>query len=483
VCEGEVIEHGALWERGQAVGGGMWAVGVRPGDRVALLSGLSTSAVVAFVGVLTIGACAVPLPTGVDPASLVSMVRDCGARVLFVGSTMRHIVDSMHGVREHLCQGGLVAVDFVTSGFTAMRELEGRCPALSAIDPDAHFNIIYSSGTTGAPRGIVHTHRMRAFQIERMQRLGIGPDARVLLATPLHSNTTLVTLLPTLALGGTALPLPKFDALSFLQSSERQQVTHTMLVPVQYRRLLDEPDFDTFDLRRYQAKLSTGAFMSVALKQELLDRFPGRLLEIYGLTEGGCTTVLDAGANPDKLATVGRPAKGVEVAILDDEGRELPCGKVGEIAGRAVSMMAGYHGRPDLTEAITWHDDRGRAFYRTGDLGWMDEEGFLSLCGRKKDVIISGGLNLYPAEIEHVLLDLDGVADAAVVAAPSERFGETPVAFVVLKKESAVTAEEIADRANAQLGRVQRVSKVVLCDDLPRNALGKVKKDELRRRV
>jgi acyl-CoA synthetase (AMP-forming)/AMP-acid ligase II len=148
-----------------------------------------------------------------------------------------------------------------------------------------------------------------------------------------------------------------------------------------------------------------------------------------------------------------------------------------------MSMMSGYHGREDLTQAITWRDGRGRAFYRTGDLGRFDEDGFLSLCGRKKDVIISGGLNLYPAEIERVILDLDGVADAAVVAAPSERFGETPVAFVVLEREHAFTAEEIAARVNALLGKVQRVSAVVLCDDLPRNALGKVKRDELRGRV
>jgi acyl-CoA synthetase (AMP-forming)/AMP-acid ligase II len=395
---------------------------------------------------------------------------------------MRSVIDSMHGVREHLHERGLVATDFVASGFTAMDELDGAPPAFSAMDPEAPFNIIYSSGTTGAPRGIVHTHRMRAFQIERMQRLGVGPDARMLLATPLHSNTTLVALLPTLALGGTAVLLPKFDALGFLQISERECTTHTMLVPVQYQRLLDEPELDAFDLRRCRAKLVTGAFMSVALKRELLDRFPGRLLEIYGLTEGGCTTVLDAGAYPDKLATVGRPAKGVEVVVLDDRGEELARGEVGEIAGRAVSMMAGYHGRPDLTEAITWRDDRGRAFYRTGDLGWIDEDGFLTLCGRKKDVIISGGLNLYPVEIERVFLDLDEVADAAVVAAPSERFGETPAAFVVLKRGCVVSAEEIANRANAQLGKVQRVSRVVLCDDLPRNALGKVKKDELRGR-
>jgi acyl-CoA synthetase (AMP-forming)/AMP-acid ligase II len=478
-----VIDHGSLWARAQAIGGGLWAMGVRPGDRVALLCGLHPDAVVTFVGALAIGACAVPLPPGVDSTSLVSMVRDSGARVLFVGSSMRSQVDSMHGVRDHLREGGLVATDFVASGFAQMSDLAAKSPALPAIDPDGPFNIIYSSGTTGAPRGIVHSHRMRAFQVARMQRLGIGPDSRVLLATPLHSNTTLVALLPTLALGGTALLLPKFDPQRLLELSERERVTHTMLVPVQYRRVLDEPDFDAFDLHRYQAKLVTGALMGASLKQELLDRFPGRLLEIYGVTEGGCTTVLDAGAHPDKLATVGRPAQGVEVVILDEEGRELPPGEVGEIAGRAVSMMSGYHGREDLTEAITWRDGRGRAFYRTGDLGRLDEDGFLCLCGRKKDVIISGGLNLYPAEIESVLLGLDGVADAAVVAVPSERFGETPVAFVVLHGEGSLTAEEIKERANAQLGRVQRVSEVVLSDDLPRNALGKVRKDELRRRV
>jgi acyl-CoA synthetase (AMP-forming)/AMP-acid ligase II len=292
-----------------------------------------------------------------------------------------------------------------------------------------------------------------------------------------------VTLLPTLARGGAALLQNGFDAAGFLELAERERATHTMLVPVQYRRLLDHPEFDRFDLSAFEARFSTGAPLEPGLKRELLERWPGRLLEIYGLTEGGCTCVLDAGAHPDKLDTVGRPAEGVEIAVLGEDGREVSRGEVGEIAGRSIGMMTGYRGRPDLTEAITWRDPEGRRFVRTGDLGSVDRDGFLHLHGRVKDVIISGGINLYPEDIERALLEHDDVVEAAVVAAPSARWGETPVAFVVLADRATAAAEEIAGFASSRLSRVQRIDRVVPVDELPRNEMGKVLRDELRRRV
>jgi acyl-CoA synthetase (AMP-forming)/AMP-acid ligase II len=301
-----------------------------------------------------------------------------------------------------------------------------------------------------------------------------------LVSTPLYSNTTLVALIPSLAHGGTVVLLRRFDTEGFLALSQRWSATHAMLVPVQYRRLLDDPDFDRFDLSSYRVKFSTSAPLKADLKREILDRWPGRLIEIYGMTEGGGTVILDAGAYPDKLDTVGQPAEGTDIRIIDDDGNELPVGETGEVVGRSVATMSGYYNRPDATEAATWHDAEGNAYVRTGDYGRFDEDGFLHLLDRKKDVIISGGFNIYASDLETVLLRHEAVADAAVIGVPSERWGETPLALVVRKPGADDDPDAIADWVNARVGKTQRLSAVELRDDLPRSTIGKILKRELR---
>jgi acyl-CoA synthetase (AMP-forming)/AMP-acid ligase II len=216
------------------------------------------------------------------------------------------------------------------------------------------------------------------------------------------------------------------------------------------------------------------------LKRELLDRWPGRLVDIYGMTEGGCSFLLDAGRFPDKLHTVGRPAPDNDVRIIDEDGRELPKGATGEIVGRNLYMMSGYYKRPDATEAMYWRDPDGRVFHRTGDVGRFDEDGFLVLLDRRKDVIISGGQNVYAADLEAVLAAHPDVADVAVIGVPSDAWGETPLAFVVGRPGSGLDAPALRDWANARVGKMQRLSAVELRAELPRSPLGKVLKRELR---
>jgi acyl-CoA synthetase (AMP-forming)/AMP-acid ligase II len=213
----------------------------------------------------------------------------------------------------------------------------------------------------------------------------------------------------------------------------------------------------------------------------VLRRWPGGLVEYFGMTEGGGTCVLVAHQFPDKLHTVGRPAEGHELHVLDDDGRALPPGEVGEIVGHSpLTMMLGYHGRPAETAAIEWRDPTGKRFIRTGDLGRFDADGFLTIVGRKKDVIISGGFNIYPVDLEAALVAHGAVAEAAVVGVPSTRWGETPVAFVVLAAGRQATAEALREFANAQLGSTQRIADVAVVPSLPRSPIGKVLKRELR---
>jgi acyl-CoA synthetase (AMP-forming)/AMP-acid ligase II len=253
-----------------------------------------------------------------------------------------------------------------------------------------------------------------------------------------------------------------------------------MLVPVQYKRIMELPEFDQFDLSSMKAKFSTSAPLRADIKHDVLKRFPGGLTEYYGLTEGGGVTVLSAHEHPDKLHTVGQPGPGVELRLIDETGKEVAPGAVGEICGRSGAMMAGYYGRDDLTEATLWRDERGRIFFRSGDMGSFDKDGFLVLSDRKKDMIISGGLNIYANDLELVLLADPDVTDAAVVGVPSEEWGETPLGFVVLRPGARRAAADILADANAKLGKSQRLSNLVIREALPRSDIGKILKRELR---
>ena len=447
---------------------------VAPGDRVALLSYNSTAYAVAFMAVLRAGACLVPLPTMAAPDALARMVEDSGADVLLASDALRPLAE---GVKVET----RIALDFAAPGWERWDDVLAAADAGDPqveIAPESLFNIIYSSGTTGVPKGIVHDHAMRAVQMGRVEENGYGPHTRTLLSTPLYSNTTIVAFLPTLVAGGTVVLMERFDARGWLDLAERERITHTMLVPVQYRRIMDE-EVEAFDLSSLQAKFSTSAPLRAELKREVLARLPGGLIEYYGLTEGGGTTVLRAHEHPDKLHSVGVPAPGVRLAFVDGE-REVAPGQTGEVCGRSPTVMRGYHGRPDLTDAVVWRDAEGRAYFRSGDLGHMDEDGFVVLSDRIKDVIISGGLNIYADDLERVLLAEPDVADAAVIGVPSERWGETPLGLVVLGEGATRTPDEICAAANERLGKAQRLSAVEARDALPRSPIGKILKRELR---
>ncbi len=351
-----------------------------------------------------------------------------------------------------------------------------------ASDPDAAFNIIYSSGTTGTPKGIVQPHRMRSLQIRRYARYGLAPGSVTLVSTPLYSNTTLVVFVPAIAGGGTVVLMAKFDAAAFLRQAERHRVTHAMLVPVQYRRLLDHPEFDATDLTSFRCKFCTSAPFPAALKAEVLRRWPGGLVETYGLTEGGGACMLEAHVHPEKLHTVGRPIEGHELRLIDEHGAEVAPGAAGEVVGRSGGMMIGYHRQPEATAAVTWHDAAGRRYIRSGDIGRFDADGFLVLLDRRRDLVISGGFNVYPSDLEAVLRGHPEVADVAVVGVPSPEWGETPVAFVVRTTGACTTPEALRRWANTRLGKTQRLSALRIVDALPRSAIGKVLKRELRDR-
>jgi acyl-CoA synthetase (AMP-forming)/AMP-acid ligase II len=229
-------------------------------------------------------------------------------------------------------------------------------------------------------------------------------------------------------------------------------------------------------------KFCTSAPFQAALKAEVLARWPGGLIEFYGMTEGGGTFILEAHRHPDKLHTVGRAAEGHDVRLIDDEGREVPIGGVGEVVGHSLTMMTGYHQQPQKTREAEWYAADGKRFIRTGDIGRFDPDGFLTLLDRKKDMIISGGFNIYACDLEAQLREHPAVHEVAVVGVPSTQWGETPVAFVVRRAEEPVAAGALREWLNSRVGKTQRLADLICVEELPRNALGKVLKRELRER-
>ncbi|WP_353229832.1 class I adenylate-forming enzyme family protein [Novosphingobium sp.] len=461
------------------IAAGLQAAGVMPRDPVAIAASNSVTAACAFLGILRAGAAAALLTSTASGETVMAMLADSGARALFLDAAMADKIAHLPfpaGVTR-------VATDDSSAGIALSQWLPppGTAPAQVDIQPEDPFNIIYSSGTTGSPKGIVQSHKMRHEYARRTLAGGYGDDTCVICSTPLYSNTTLVSFFPALAGGGKVVLMARFDARRFLQLSQDQHVTHAMLVPVQYRRIMELPDFDSFDLSAYVMKSCTSAPFPAWLKADVVKRWPGGLIEAYGMTEGGASAILLAHQFPDKLHTVGQPSPGHVMKIIDEDGREVPPGATGEIVGHSPVMMTGYHGQDAKTREVEWFDDEGRRYIRHGDVGRFDEDGFLILMDRSKDLIISGGFNIYPTDLEAQLTCQSAVREAAVIGVPSDAWGETPLAVVVLADADADPAAILA-QANSNLGKTQRISGIEVVDELPRSPIGKVLKRDLRDR-
>ncbi|MEO0997329.1 MAG: AMP-binding protein [Pseudomonadota bacterium] len=461
-----------------AVANALAGLGLRPGDRVAVLMSNGRAMAEALFGIVRGGFVAVPLNVAVSDEAAAGMIADCAAAALIATDDHAHRIDSLPAppVERRLCDrpraGWLHLAAVCTDASTE--------PPAVRVTPESECNIIYSSGTTGLPKGIVHDHRCRAaWACDMSVGLRYHSGARTLCSLGLYSNISWVAMLATILAGGTLYVMPRFDVRGCLRLIESAAITHTAMVPVQLQRLLDHDGFSPARVRSMQSVMCCGSPLAPAQKRQLVAAFGGAFMELYGLTEG-LVTILSPEDIEARLDSVGRPCAGQAIRIIDADDRPCPAGVAGEIVGRGPLLMAGYHNREDADREATWHDEAGRPWLRTGDIGRLDDDGFLYLVDRKKDMIISGGQNVYPADIEAVLRGHEAIADVAVIGVASQRWGETPLAVVVAAGD--VDGEELLGWANGLLGRQQRISGVEFVAELPRNPNGKVLKRTLRER-
>jgi len=455
------------------------ALGIGKGERVATFLPNTLELLELYWGCAKIGAVVVPLSPLLTGTGLAGLIDDAGAVCLVTQQSLLPVVAAILP-RATLEQSRILLIDATLPGWGSYAALAAAAaetaPPAAGVTADDLFNIMYTSGTTGLPKGIMHSHRVRA-----MYALTLGPAWRM---TPesvvLHTgaivfNGAFVTLMPAFHLGATYILHRQFDAAVMLDTIAREKVTHIMVVPAQIAALLDAPEFAAGKLDSLQMILSLGAPLPQARKDQLNRLLPGRFHELYGLTEG-FVTILDKTAAVRKAGSVGCPQLFCAVRIVDETGNDLPVGQAGEIVGRGPLVMQGYWGKPELT-AQTLRD----GWIHSGDIGYLDEEGYLYLVDRKKDMIDSGGVKVYPRDIEEIAAGHPAIADVAVFGVPDEKWGETPVAAVVLKVGAGVTADELRDWINARVAaRYQRVKAAVILPEFPRNAAGKTLKRNMR---
>lgn len=433
-------------------------LGIGPGDVIAIMQPNQVEFVVAMFAAWRLGAAVTPINPGLTSKEATHQISDSRAE-LVVNESGETVVA---GVRS-------LAVSSLEEGQPHVGEVSD--------DPAELALLIYTSGTTGLPKGVMLDHA----NIESMAEMGrqsikVTAADHCLLMLPLfHVNGIVVSILTPLSAGGHVTIRKRFDINTFFGDVEQLRPTYFSAVPTIYAMLNALPG----EVKPDTSSLRYGICGAAPASAELLKSFEARygfpLVEGYGLSEGTCASTINPFDGVRKAGTVGLPFMGQRIAIADPNGRHLPNGEIGEVLVQGPNVMRGYLGKPEETAKTIVN-----GWLHTGDLGRIDEDGYLSIVGRSKEMIIRGGENIYPKEIEDALGDFPGLLEAAVIGAPHETFGEIVIAYVALRSGFTASAAALDEHCAGRLTRYKRPSTINIIDSLPKNAMGKIDKPKLR---
>jgi fatty-acyl-CoA synthase len=470
--EGNDLSYAAFAARIAAVARGLQLVhGVRRGDRVAVLAANHPDYLVLLFACARLGAMLVPLNWRLAVPELAYMVTDATPSVLFAGAAF---ADAMGALAVQFPHIPVLELESGVAGLADCAEGDGRSPHVGWESP---LLIVYTSGTTGRPKGAVLTHAaLQANAVMSHHMHAMTSEDRVLTVLPFfHVGGLNIQTTPALLCGASVSIHARFVPDAALDAITEERPTLTVLVPATIQTLIEHPRFGATDLSCLRA-VATG---STIVPQSLMDAIEARgvpVLQVYGATETGPVSVYTRlGGDRSRAGSTGLPGLLCEARVVNDAGAEVPSGIVGEVAVRGPNVLREYWGNAEAT-ADSLHD----GWYRTGDMGTRDADGYFYIRDRKKNLIVSGGENIYPAEVERVLAAHPAVADSAVVGRPDPRWQEVPIAYVQLHRSATVNARELRAHLSRQIARFKVPRDFIFVDALPRTALGKVQHHLLR---
>lgn len=490
--EGQTITYGELEHRVAQTAGALQALGVGPGDRVAAIQTNTPPVVEALYGAARLGAVLVPLNFRARDEEIRQMLAIARPSVLLAGDRYLDLARGLAtGTERNLRIVSLESAAEDAPSLAALAAEASPGPYHDVADDDGAV-LLFTSGTTAAPKAVILSHGSLTGFVLGTTEPGDGSNrGTTLVAAPLYHIAGVAAVLGATFAGRRIALMRQFDAAEWLSLVAAERVTHAFLVPTMLRRVLDHPDFPRTDLSSLQVFSYGAAPAPTSLVRRAIAAFPDsvQLINAFGQTETASTVTMLGPEDhrlegaPEaverklrRLASVGRPLPDVELRIVDEQEQPLPAGQIGEVAIRADRLMRGYYRQPAATEGAL-HD----GWLYTRDLGWMDEDGYLFLTGRKSDLIIRGGENIAPEEVEAVLESHPAVAEAGVIGLPEDEWGERVAAVVVLTPGALIDPKDLIDYCHGRLASFKKPEAVYFTDALPRNALGKLLRSDLRR--
>ena len=495
VFEGERVAFTQLNDRVNRLGNALLELGVNKGDRVAALQVNCNQCVETYFATAKIGAIYVPLNFRAKGNELAYMLNSSEAGTLFVGE---RYIDLVNSIRPEIASvKNFIAIEEPHEGMLYYEDMLASSSAdetPTEIGDDDTTILMYTAGTTGFPKGVMLSHNSFAiYVLENVTPADPVTVEKNILTVPLYHVAGIQAMMAAVYGGRTMVMERQFDPVEWMELVQVEKVGRAMMVPTMLKQLIDHPDFAKYDLSSLQVITYGAAPMPLEVIKKAIDVFPGvSFINAFGQTETASTiTTLSpedhiiSGTEEEKekklkrLSSIGKPMSDVEMKVVDEEGNELPLGEVGEIVARGPRVMTGYWKEQEKTEKTIDKD----GWVHTGDMSYVDEDGYFFLAGRATDMIIRGGENISPEEVEAVLHSCPQIEEAAVIGIPDEEWGEVPKAFCVLKEGCEdCTPEEIMEYCRANIASYKRPRVVEFIDELPRNPMGKVLKRVLRDR-